>query len=175
MMGGEIAFTSWPGQGTTFSGYVSLPAASAPSAEAAGEPVVESGVLRVLAVDDHATNRLVFETLLRQMGMTCVAVESAEQAIHAFEAGGWDLILMDIHMPDMDGMAATRALRRIEADKGLARTPIIAVTASVMAHETDAYLDAGMDDVVPKPLEGRVLLSAVQRVLTRDDQACSAA
>ena len=107
--------------------------------------------------------------------MTCTAVDSAEQAIHAFEAGGWDLVLMDIHMPDMDGMTATRELRRIELERGLPRTPIIAVTASVMAHETDAYLKAGMDDIVPKPLEGRILLQVVQRVLTRDGQACSAA
>jgi len=175
MMGGEIAFTSWLGQGASFSGYVVLPQVSAPSAQTAGEPVAESGGLRVLAVDDHATNRLVFETLLKQMGMTCVAVESAEQAIHAFEAGGWDLVLMDIHMPDMDGMAATQELRRIEARQGLARTPIIAVTASVMTHETNAYLKAGMDDVVPKPLESRVLLEVVQRVLTRNDRASSAA
>eukprot|EP01037_Dinobryon_pediforme_P016812 gene16812-16993_t len=175
MMGGEIAFTSWPGQGTSFSGYLVLPEASVSSTEGDADLVVESGGLRVLAVDDHATNRLVFETMLRQMGMTCVAVESAEQAIHAFEAGGWDLVLMDIHMPDMDGMTATRELRRIEAARGLARTPIIAVTASVLAHETDAYLKAGMDDIVPKPLEGKVLLQVVQRLLARDEQACSAA
>ena len=175
MMGGEIAFTSWPGQGASFSGYVVVPEASARSLETENDPVVESGALRVLVVDDHATNRLVFETLLRQMGMTCTAVDSAEQAIHAFEAGGWDLVLMDIHMPDMDGMTATRELRRIELERGLPRTPIIAVTASVMAHETDAYLKAGMDDIVPKPLEGRILLQVVQRVLTRDGQACSAA
>lgn len=175
MMGGEIAFTSWPGQGTSFSGDVTLPFAAAPSDDAALEPVVESGSLRVLAVDDHATNRLVFETLLRQMGMTCVAVESAEEAIHAFAAGGWDLVLMDIHMPVMDGMAATREIRRLEMERGLPPTPVIAVTASVMSHETDAYLAAGMNDIVPKPIEGRVLLQAVQRVLSGPDQACSAA
>jgi len=78
----------------------------------------------------------------------------------------WDLILMDIHMPGMDGLTASRQIRSREEARGMARTAIIAVTASVLSHERETYLAAGMDDVVAKPIEIGALLDTIKRVLT---------
>ena len=87
------------------------------------------------------------------------------EAVAAWEAKAWDAILMDIHMPEMDGVTATSSIRLREVELGRDKTPIIAVTASVQPEQTRGYLSAGMDDCVPKPVETRVLVTALQGVL----------
>ena len=82
-------------------------------------------------------------------------------ALEAWQSRNWDLILMDVQMPVMDGPAATAAIRAIEAAEGRARTPILAVTANAMAHQIDEYTSAGMDGIVAKPIQLEVLLTAI--------------
>lgn len=84
----------------------------------------------------------------------------------AWRARSWDAILMDVHMPGMDGVEATKAIRAEERVSQRGRTPIIAVTASVLTHEVDAYRDAGMDDVLAKPIEASALAGMLARCVS---------
>ena len=169
LLGGDISVTSIPGEGSCFTFDAPMPAVAAPMATepmAAGAGMATGTGPRILIVDDNATNRLVLTTLLNQFEIANAAVESGPAAIAAWEAGGWDLILMDIHMPGMDGLTASRLIRQREQLLALPRTPIIAVTASVLSHETDAYFAAGMDACIAKPIEIQALLETVHRVTT---------
>ena len=166
LLGGEISFTSTPGEGSCFRFHVPMTAMDAPQvAEPARTPESAADGLRVLIVDDNATNRLVLSTLLSQFEIANTSVDSGLAAIEAWEAGGCDLILMDIHMPGMDGLTAATTIRAREQATGMARTPIVAVTASVLSHETSAYFAAGMDDFIPKPIEVGVLLATMSQVM----------
>jgi len=178
LLGGEIDFTSVPGEGTCFTFHVPMKAVASPTAAepaAVGAGVAAGDGPRVLIVDDNATNRLVLTTLLDQFEVGNAAVESGQAAIAAWETGGWDLILMDIHMPGMDGLTASRQIRQSEQALGKPRTPIIAVTASVLSHETDAYFAAGMDDFIAKPIEINALLATIERVTTPPTMVVAAA
>jgi signal transduction histidine kinase/AmiR/NasT family two-component response regulator len=168
LLGGEISFTSAPGEGSCFTFHVPMkamaaPGPAAPPADLDGEAA--GGGVRILIVDDNATNRLVLTTLLDQFEVANAAVDSGQAAIAAWATGAWDIILMDIHMPGMDGLMATKLIREREQALSLVRTPIIAVTASVLSHETDAYFTAGMDDFIAKPIEIGVLLETIRRVV----------
>ena len=98
-------------------------------------------------------NQMVLKALLAQVGIEPTIVENGVQAVDAWEQGSWDLILMDVQMPLMDGPAATREIRAREVLQRRGRTPIIALTANAMAHQLQAYTDAGMDGFVAKPIE----------------------
>ncbi len=126
----------------------------------------------MLVADDNPTNRLVAQTLLAQFGLDVSAVASGAEALEAWETATWDAIFMDIHMPVMDGLTAATKIRARERAKGRARTPIIALTASVQAYEIEAYFSAGMDDYLAKPIEMERLLAVLQAAL--DPQAESA-
>jgi CheY-like chemotaxis protein len=95
-------------------------------------------------------------------------------AVAAWEAETWDIILMDIQMPQMDGVQATREIRRREAETGRARTPILAVTANAMVHQVAAYDAAGMDGVVSKPIEVMRLFAAMEAALAAQDEDTNA-
>ena len=176
LLGGEISFVSTPGEGSCFTFHVPMPIVSAPQAAAAptaGDAADQA--LRVLVVDDNATNRLVLTTLLDQFEIANTAVDGGQAAIDACAAGGWDLILMDIHMPGMDGLTASKQIRAREQAMGQARTPIIAVTASVLSHETEAYFAAGMDDCIAKPIEIGVLFETIRRAMLPNTDAHASA
>jgi signal transduction histidine kinase/ActR/RegA family two-component response regulator len=167
LMGGSIEAISELGAGSTF--VVRLPlapaatrSASAPDT-AAGE--ARSGEVRVLAAEDNDTNQLVLKTLLAQAGIDVTMVANGRQALEAWEAQDWDIILMDIQMPVMDGVDATREIRRRERETGRARTPILAVTANAMTHQVTEYDAAGMDGMVPKPIDITALFGAMQQAL----------
>ncbi|HEY3949387.1 response regulator [Phenylobacterium sp.] len=123
------------------------------------------GELRVLAAEDNDTNQLVLKVLLSQAGVTPTLVENGRAALEAWEAGTWDIILMDIQMPVMDGVTATREIRAREAQTGRARTPIIAVTANAMTHQVAEYKAAGMDGMAPKPIDMTLLFHAMEQAL----------
>ena len=103
--------------------------------------------------------------LLAPLGAELLLVDDGQAAVEAFARGGFDLVLMDIQMPRMNGVEASRAIRALEAEQGLPRTPILAVTANVMTHQLQEYMAVGMDDAVAKPLRVEALLQAIMNVL----------
>jgi signal transduction histidine kinase/AmiR/NasT family two-component response regulator len=182
LMGGEISVRSEPGYGSTFTARLPLRVAAAceascpERAEAADAPIApteERVHLRVLAAEDNPTNQLVLRTLLEQLGIVVDVVGNGEEAIAAWRAAAYDLVLMDIQMPVMDGLAATRAIRAEEAAEGRSRTPIIAVTANAATAQAAEYLRAGMNAVVPKPIHFSELLQAISGAMEaeNDNQA----
>ena len=125
----------------------------------------DAPALTILAAEDNATNRLVLEAMISILGFDLDMVEDGQAAVEAWSQRDYDLILMDIQMPVMDGMAATRAIREAEAATGRRRTPIIAVSANAMEHQIRSYHDLGIDHVVPKPIELALLHEAIVSVL----------
>jgi signal transduction histidine kinase/ActR/RegA family two-component response regulator len=175
LMGGRITVASSPGEGSTFTLTLPLERAAAPAApaRAPAEPAASApaGELRVLAAEDNLMNQLVLKALLDQIGAEVAVVGDGAQAVEAWAASAWDLILMDVQMPVMDGAAATRAIREAERAEGRARTPIIALTANAMAHQHADYLAAGMDQIVAKPLQFAELMAAMSRALDAGSDA----
>ena len=181
LMGGAIEAVSNVGQGTTFVVTLPLPWIGAsvvlptpPAVESHAAEASACSELRVLAAEDNTVNQLVLKTLLHQIGIDPVIVENGVQAVEAWERDTWDVILMDVQMPLMDGPTATGVIRMREAAEGRARTPIVALTANAMAHQVAEYLGAGMDSFVPKPIEVGRLFEALQQVL-EDGAAVEAA
>jgi CheY-like chemotaxis protein/signal transduction histidine kinase len=136
-------------------------------------PVVDTR-LRVLAADDNPTNQLVLKTLLEQAGLAVHIVADGQEAVDAWRSAPWDVVLMDIRMPRLDGVAAARAIREMERAEGRPRTPILAVTADAMSHQSEQYVAAGMDGVVAKPIQFAELAAVVAAAALRcaeDDEA----
>jgi signal transduction histidine kinase/CheY-like chemotaxis protein len=166
LMGGRVTVESTPQIGTEF--RVTLPlerlAASEPTSAAnsvtSEEPVL-AGALRVLAAEDNRVNQLVLTTLLAQVGVEPVLVEDGQAAVEAWRRGKYDLILMDIQMPVLDGVSAIRLIRAAESESGCRRTPILALTANAMRHQVEEYLAAGADGHIAKPLDARALYEAI--------------
>jgi CheY-like chemotaxis protein len=127
-------------------------------------PFGEDPQLRVLAAEDNPTNQLVLRTLLEHAGVAVHIVSDGEEAVEAWRSAPWDVVLMDIRMPRMDGITATRAIRSLEAAAGRAHTPILAVTADATAHQARAYVEAGMDGLVSKPIQLAELAAVVSAV-----------
>ncbi len=175
LMDGWITATSVEGAGATFIVTLRLPrvsAAGAAEADAgveAAEP--ETGPWRILAAEDNEINQLVLKTLLGQLGMAATIVGDGAAALEAWEAGPWDVVLMDVQMPRMDGPTAARAIRRREAELGRAATPILALTANAMAHQVAEYRAAGMDEVVAKPIDVAQLAAALERAIAAREAA----
>jgi CheY-like chemotaxis protein len=115
----------------------------------------------VLVVDDSDVNQLVAAGLLAHLGYTAEVAEDGRQAVERFEQCAYDAILMDVQMPVLDGYDATREIRRLE--KGLRRTPIIAMTATVTEGERERCLEAGMDDYLPKPIQKDAVSAMLER------------
>lgn len=169
LMGGEIAVASRLGEGSTFT--VTLPlrrgAALAPAVPASAAPAsrLELPRLRILAAEDNPTNQLVLRALLGALDVDLTLAANGREALQAFERESFDVVLMDVQMPEMNGMDATRAIRKLEAERGLPRTPIVALTANVMSHQIESYVDAGMDGHVAKPVDAAALYAALEAAI----------
>jgi PAS domain S-box-containing protein len=173
LMGGRAWAESGPGAGSTFSATLAVPwCGEVETADALPvhdqEPFFvdeEQRRWRVLAAEDNPTNQLVLRTIMELFGLDLTIVANGLDAVTTWRDGGFDLVLMDVQMPVMDGRAATRAIRADERAKGLRRTPIIALSADVFQHQIDEYLAAGMDGHVAKPIELTNLQKTLQQVL----------
>ena len=168
LMGGNVWAESIQGVGSTFFATVPLQRVSTPATGSdAAPPSVPADVssLRILAAEDNATNQLVLKTVISTFGLDVDIVPDGQKAVEAWASGDYDLILMDIQMPLMDGITATREIRAVEARTGRRRTPIIALSANAMVHQVKEYLNAGMDMHVAKPIQLSKLHGALERVL----------
>ena len=177
LMGGVLDCESTPGEGAAFWFEIPMPAVEAVVAEpAAGNDLVDvsSTPLRILLADDHPANRKVIEIMLAATAMDLVAVEDGRQALEAFRDGGYDLVLMDMQMPVMDGLSATRAIRALELEQGLAHTPIIMLTANAMAEHVEAGRLAGADAHLTKPVTLASLFNAITEALSAQPDRAAA-
>ena len=168
LMNGAVEAVSETGAGSTF--IVRLPLKPAAVAADAGRSdaiakTADAREIRVLAAEDNLTNQLVLKALLARAGIVPTMVANGREALEAWEMQDWDIILMDIQMPVMDGVTATRAIRERERARGRCHTPIIAVTANAMTHQVAEYEAAGMDWMVPKPIDVRTLFAAMEQAL----------
>ena len=164
MMGGDLDCESEPGGGSAFILTVPHRAAEAPGAVAADLVETEAddrGTVRVLMADDHPVNRRVVEMILAQADVALTSVEDGAQAVQAIRDGDYDLILMDMQMPVMDGLTATREIRLHEAAMGLERTPLVMLTANALPEHIAAAEAAGADLHLPKPFDAADLLNLV--------------
>ena len=162
LMGGTLGCDSQPGQGATFWFELTLPRAGTLPEEVEAEDETLEAPLRVLLVEDVEMNRELISALLEPFAVEIVPCENGLQAVEAMKRGGFDLVLMDVQMPVMDGLTATRAIRALPQAHARA-TPIIAMTANVLPEQVAKCLEAGMDDHIGKPISPAALLGALSR------------
>ncbi|CUW39729.1 putative Signal transduction histidine kinase [Magnetospirillum sp. XM-1] len=165
MMGGEIGFTSIPGEGTTFHFTLPLAAATGQSASAADSDDPHLPSLAVLVAEDNPVNQKLTTTLLKRWGQRVTLAHNGAEAIAALARQPFDVVLMDVHMPGIDGLEATRRIRAMSGP--VATIPIIAMTADVLDGDASLCLEAGMDDYVSKPVEPARLLAALKSAIKR--------
>lgn len=159
MLGGTLEARSKRGAGSCFRFTVPLRVATTDAPVPANAPAERPA--RVLLVEDHEVNRAVVELLLAPLGVELVMACDGQEGIEAFESDRFDLVLMDMQMPRVDGLAATRRLRDIEAKRGEGRTPIVMLTANIGPEHQLAALAAGADAHLAKPIDRERLWSVV--------------
>ena len=158
------------------SATASLATELAPPTPASAEPTLAQRLHgRLLLVEDNPVNLMVAQRLIGMLGLQCETADNGEKALQRMMSGNLDLVLMDCQMPIKDGYTASREWRHFEAQQGLPRLPIIAMTANAMAGDRQKCLDAGMDDYLSKPVDRRLLEATVGRWLQQSRQQAATA
>jgi len=171
LMDGAISFESEVGRGSTFTAEIRLVDAGpvGPTDRDEGGTVErELTGKRVLVVEDNSANRRLVELILGRWKAEVETARSGEEALERLDSEHYDVVLMDVQMPGMDGMEATRILRQREAERECRRTPVIALTAFATTADRQLCLDAGMDDFVTKPLTPDTLWAGLSKALGAD-------
>ncbi|PND38407.1 histidine kinase [Paucibacter aquatile] len=171
MMGGRLSLSSVPGQGSRFELNLPLPAQPAPApgelppAPAASAPLAPRRLrpLRLLLCEDNEVNVLVIEAMLAPLGHAIEVAGDGEQALACLQRGAYDLVLMDVQMPVLDGLEVTRRWRAIEAETARPRLAILALTANAFARDVEQCLAAGCDAHLSKPIALQALEQALER------------
>lgn len=165
-MGGEIGVESVVEEGSTF--WFTLPFEPvAAGTELVSPPAIEPGIatgyrkLSILVAEDNEINQIIIKAMLDRMGHTCTMASNGAEAVDAVRRNDFDLVLMDIRMPELSGPDATRKIRRLPGNK--AGIPIIALTADVLAENRQSYFDAGMVDCIAKPIDQAQLAAAIDK------------
>jgi CheY-like chemotaxis protein/nitrogen-specific signal transduction histidine kinase len=166
LMGGEIGCESVPGQGSLFWFTIRAERAAAPALSEARAPGGLSG--HVLVVEDNAVNRMLIGAYLEEFGLTHDMVTTGAEALSCLADNTYDLVLMDIMMPGLDGVETTRRIRKL--DEPTCEVPIVALTAHAMKGDREDYLAAGMDGYVSKPIRGRDLFAALVTYLATEEE-----
>ena len=167
LMGGCLDCVSQPGVGSRFWFEIPLPKVDAGQSGEVPVPHNEESTvpLRILLADDHPANRKVVEILLAGTGAELVGVADGSEALEAFRGGGFDLVLMDMQMPVMDGLTATAEIRAFERERGWGRTPLLMLTANAMPEHIEAGRKAGSDGHLAKPVTMTTLFAGITQVL----------
>lgn len=168
LMDGTIVAHARPGEGARFEVSLPLGGAVTDSAVAAAALPIAAAALfgrRVLLAEDHPVNQRVVQLILDSQGVELTIVDDGAAALAALEASRFDLVLMDMQMPGMDGLTATRRIREQEAVSGRARLPVVMLSANAMAEHQAAALEAGADLHLPKPITAGPLLAGLQTAL----------
>jgi PAS domain S-box-containing protein len=172
VLGGSLQVRSVPGSGSAFSVTVPFPATeidrTPPAADPAERSLPSLAGLRVLLVEDNEVNAIVVTRLLQKLGVSVERAGDGREALDRLEAQLPDVVLMDCHMPTMDGFDATRALRAREAEQQGPRLPVIALTAGALDEDRQRCQEAGMDDFMTKPVDPLALATALARYAPRD-------
>lgn len=167
LMGGAIQVTSTPGVGSTFSfGLPFKPAAYPAKAEGKGNLIRHRmSPARILLAEDQAINRMILSRLLDDMGHKVVAVENGRRLLEELAQGGYDLVVTDISMPEMDGFEAVKAIRSRQLPGIDPLIPVLVLTAHALDEDRERCLGSGMDAYLPKPIEVEKLVTALQQLL----------
>ncbi len=168
-MGGEMSLSSLPGQGSTFSFHVRVTRPDIP-ATAQARPRGFGPSLRVLVAEDDRTNRVVISRMVERMGHQVVAVEDGYAALEAMDQGRFDLVLMDVQMPRVDGLECTRMIRAREAHDGASHLMVVALTADALSKDRQRCREAGMDEFLAKP----VAMADLEKVMAQVHRALEA-
>ena len=163
LMGGRISLESEPGRGSTFSFAMAAPAVAAPSEERPDAQEAPAESMKILVAEDHKVNQYLIVNLLRKLGHIPTVVENGVEALSALDRDTFDVVLMDIQMPEMDGLEAVRRIRLAEGRLGR-HLPVVALTARAMAGDRELILAAGMDAYLEKPIQVEGLTAVLSHI-----------
>ncbi|MFK7821963.1 MAG: response regulator, partial [Planctomycetaceae bacterium] len=175
LMGGAIRLTSAVGEGSDFGFELEFTLSSENEVKEQRQlsafPMTTLRPLNILLAEDSPTNQTLAVAILNKSGHEASVADNGREALNMLKQQDFDVVLMDVQMPEMDGIEASKAVRRFEEKEGRERTPIIALTAHVMQEDRRRCADAGMDGYLSKPLRPSELRSELGRVLGSDEEA----
>ncbi|WP_340645286.1 ATP-binding protein [Phenylobacterium sp.] len=173
LMGGAINVESTPGVGSVFTFLLPLEIAQAvaPTETVEDQAGFDLSGCRILLAEDHPTNQKVVQLILQSVNVEPEIVENGQLAIDRLKLERFDVVLMDMQMPELDGLSATRLLRAFEAEQGLARTPVIMLTANAMDDHIRAGREAGADEHLSKPIRAQSLIETIVHAILAAEQA----